>query len=74
MRYRRWSPTEEDALRELFVAGMTDRQIAAELRRDEKAVTARRGALGLYRERKTGHRKRRWMVCCGMAIEIKETQ
>ena len=72
MRYRRWTQSEEDALRELLVAGRTDRQIAKEIRRTETAVSVHRGRMGLSRQRERGFQKRRWMVCGGMGFEIKE--
>lgn len=70
----KWTADDEARLRELFADGRTDIQIAALMRREEKAVKARRCSMGLFREQKKGHRKRRWLVIGGMGFEIKETQ
>ena len=74
MRYDRWTQAEDARLRKMYGAGKTDQQIAAEMCRDEKAVKARRCSMGLFRERKRGFQKRRWLVIGGRGFESKETQ
>ena len=50
-RSRRWSPEDDAQLRELFLAGLSPMRLAIRLKRTQRAVEVRIGALKLRQAR-----------------------